>query len=192
MINMDCILNVAAFIKNSLVVGPGIRDALWVQGCSILCPGCFNQAFLPHVERRLIPVREFLKHFQNRVGQIDGISVLGGEPTEQAEGVAELLEGVKTLGLSTVVFTGRIYEELQKTNDFFINRLLGATDLLIDGPYMAHERGPHLYWRGSRNQRLLYLTSRLQAQISSNERPMSEVLISESVIVVNGVVQPRF
>ncbi|GAB4164540.1 MAG: hypothetical protein Fur0021_40160 [Candidatus Promineifilaceae bacterium] len=49
-----------------------------------------------------------------------------------------------------------------------------------------------LYWRGSRNQRLLYLTSRLQAQISSNERPMSEVLISESIIVVNGVLQPRF
>ena len=185
---MNGVLNVAAFIKNSEVVGPGIRDALWVQGCSILCPGCFNQDFLPHIQRRMIPVSDFLKHFQNRIGHIDGVSVLGGEPTEQAEALADMLEGVQALGLSTVVFTGRVYEELLAANDSFIARLLEATDLLIDGPYIASERDRSLYWRGSRNQRLLYLTPRLQA---NNECPMTEIVIYKDTVVVNGVVQVR-
>ncbi len=184
---MNHILNVAAFLKESLVVGPGIRDALWVQGCSILCRGCGNQAFLPHVKRRLISVETLLKHFRHRQGAIDGISVLGGEPTEQAEGVAALLEGVQGLGFSTVVFTGRLVEELLAEPSPAIQRLLAAADLLIDGPFIASQRDPSLRWRGSRNQRLLYLTPRLQGRTPDNNSPATEIIVSQNKVIVNGV-----
>ena len=188
---MNNILNVAAFLKESLVVGPGIRDALWVQGCSILCRGCGNQAFLPHIKQRLIPVEVLLKHFQHRQGVIDGISVLGGEPTEQAEGVAALLEGVQALGFSTVVFTGRLYEELLADSEPAIQRLLAATDLLIDGPFILSERDATLRWRGSQNQRLLYLTPRLRGVLPDESSPATEIIISENKLIVNGVAHVR-
>lgn len=38
--------NLAALMKGTRMVGPGLRDAIWVQGCSLLCPGCANQAYL--------------------------------------------------------------------------------------------------------------------------------------------------
>ncbi len=184
---MNNFLNVAAFMKDSLVVGPGVRDSLWVQGCTILCRGCGNQAFLPHQPRRMLAVETMLKHFRHRQGVIDGISVLGGEPTEQAEGVAALLEGVQALGFSTVVFTGRLYEELLADPDPAIQRLLAATDLLIDGPFILSERDPTLRWRGSRNQRLLYLTPRLQGQLPDEYAPATEIIMQKNQITVNGV-----
>ncbi len=178
-------LNVAAFLKDTTMVGPGLRDALWVQGCSLRCPGCANQAFLPQVPRRAMPVSRLLAHFAMRVGTIDGLSVLGGEPTEQAEGVANLLEGVQGLGLSTVVFTGHCYEKLLARPDPAIARLLRATDLLIDGPYRRSERDPGLSWRGSRNQRLLYLTPRLAGR--QPEGANGELLLQPNSILLHGV-----
>lgn len=184
---MDSILNLAAFLKDSLVVGPGRRDAVWVQGCTILCPGCANVAFLPHIPRRFIAVTRLLSHFEKRVGQIDGISILGGEPTEQSAGVADLVEGVQQLGFSTVVFTGRLYEELLQDRDPAISRLLQATDLLIDGPFIASEWDQTLRWRGSRNQRLLYLTSRLQGREPAATSPATEIVLSADAFLINGV-----
>lgn len=189
---MSVKLNVAAFIQNSQVLGPGIRDGLWVQGCSILCPGCFNQDFLPHIDRRLIPVNAFLKYFQTRVDVIDGISILGGEPTEQAEAVSCLLEGIQSFGLNSVVFTGRVYEDLLASDNVSIQRLLKATDLLIDGPYLAEERDKTLHWRGSHNQRLLPLTSKIQDLDVDMNSPITEIVIGENKIVVNGVLPIRF
>lgn len=184
-------LNVAAFLKSSMVVGPGVRDALWVQGCTILCPGCANQEFLPHEPRRSLPVERVLAHFYQRRGQIDGISVLGGEPTEQAAPVATLLEGVQSLGFSTVVFTGRLYEDLLADTNPVLQRLLAATDLLIDGPFLLRERDPTLRWRGSRNQRLLFLTSRLASESPAGTDPASEILLSKDSFIVNGVAHHR-
>lgn len=180
-------LNLAAFMKNSRVVGPGIRDAVWVQGCSICCPGCTNQAYLPHVTRRILPVRRLLEHFRHRQGAIDGISVLGGEPTEQAESVAFLLEEVQKLGFSTVVYTGRWYEDLLKDPDPRIQRLLAVTDLLIDGPFVMKEQDLTLHWRGSRNQRLLYLTPRLKGRTPEQEVANGEVVIDRDYIILNGI-----
>lgn len=184
---MVATINVAAFLKDTDVVGPGTRDALWVQGCSIGCHGCANSVFQPHEQRRLLTVDTFLNHFRHRRGVINGISVLGGEPTEQAASVARLLEGVQELGLTTVVFTGRIYEELLKVPDSFIQRLLAATDLLIDGPFIQSQCDPSLRWRGSRNQRLIYLTPRLQPCEDMKQNVVAEVLIYRYLVLINGV-----
>ncbi len=188
---MSDVLNTAAFLKDSRTVGPGVRDALWVQGCTIGCPGCGNQAFLPQVARRALPVSAVLRHCERRRGVIDGLSVLGGEPTEQAAAVATLLEGVRALGLSVVVFTGRLYEDLVADPDPDVHRLLAATDLLIDGPFVLAERDPTLRWRGSRNQRLLCLTARLQDHLPGVEVPASEVIIGRDRILFNGVARLR-
>lgn len=178
-------LNVAAFQKGTRMAGPRLRDAIWVQGCSILCPGCANQAYLSHVERVRIPVTRLVAHFRARAGVIDGCSILGGEPTEQPHAVAALLQELKSMGLSTVVFSGRTFESLRE--DPACTTLLAATDLLIDGPYVASERDPALYWRGSRNQRFHRLSDVFAESDLGPPDAAGEVTITDRAVLFNGI-----
>lgn len=178
-------LNLAAFLKETRMVGPGLRDAVWVQGCSIRCPGCANQAYLAHRKKRLVPVECLLAHFAIRRGKIDGLSVLGGEPTEQPDAVAALLQGVQELGFSTVLFSGKTWESLR--DDSACTALLAHTDLLIDGPFLLAEQDLTLAWRGSRNQRLLRLTERFQPEDLEPPPANGEVLIGPRGVLLHGI-----
>jgi anaerobic ribonucleoside-triphosphate reductase activating protein len=178
-------INVAALQKGTRMAGPHLRDAIWVQGCSILCPGCANQAYLSHVERVRIPVTRLVAHFRARAGAIDGCSILGGEPTEQPHAVAALLQEVKAIGLSTVVFSGRTLESLR--DDPACAALLESTDLLVDGPYLASERDPALYWRGSRNQRFHRLSGVFTESDLGPPDVAGEVTVSDRSVVFNGI-----
>jgi anaerobic ribonucleoside-triphosphate reductase activating protein len=178
-------LNLAALLKGTRLAGPGLRDAVWVQGCGIGCPGCANQAYLAHAPRRWMPVERLLAHFAARRGRIDGASVSGGEPSEQAEPVAALLRGVQALGMSTVVYSGRTYESLRR--DPACAELLAHTDLLIDGPFLLAQRDLALAWRGSRNQRLLRLTGRFSAADLAPPEVSGEIVISGRSVLLNGI-----
>lgn len=178
-------INVAALEKGTRMVGPRLRDAIWVQGCSIRCPGCANQAYLPKVERVRIPVSRLVAHFRARAGIIDGCSILGGEPTEQPLAVGALLKEVKALGFSTVVFSGRTVESLRRDPE--CRALLESTDLLIDGPYVASQRDPALHWRGSGNQRLHLLSDTFHESDLVAPDVAGEVTISEGSVLFHGV-----
>lgn len=178
-------LNLAALMKGTRMVGPGLRDAVWVQGCTIGCAGCANQAYLAHEPRVRMSVERLVGHFRVRRGLIDGVSVLGGEPTEQPEAVAALLRGVQELGMSTVVFSGRTHEQLLRNPA--CAELLTHTDLLIDGPYVAALRDPSLYWRGSSNQRLLRLTDRFTEADLEPPRANGEIVLLPGGILFHGV-----
>lgn len=178
-------LNLAALLKGTRMVGPGLRDAVWVQGCSVRCPGCANQAYLAHERRVLMPVERLLSHLEARRGHIEGLSVLGGEPTEQPEAVAALLRGTQVLGLSTVLFTGRTWASLQR--DPACAALLAHTDLLIDGPYLESQKDLTLHWRGSRNQRLLRLTDRFKEEDLESPPANGEILLSPRGALLHGI-----
>jgi len=179
------LLNLAAFLKDTRMAGPGMRDALWVQGCSIRCPGCANQAYFEHAPRRLVSVERLLRHFASRREMIDGLSLLGGEPTEQPEAVAALLAGVQALGLSTVLFSGRTLESLQE--DRACAAILAHTDLLIDGPFVLAEQDLTLAWRGSRNQRMVRLTDRFDLQALNPPRANGEIVVNSRGALLHGI-----
>ncbi len=179
------ILNLAALLKNTRMAGPGLRDVIWVQGCSIGCRGCANQAYLPHEPRIQMPVERLIIHFKARTDQIDGCSVSGGEPTEQAEDVEMLLREVKKLGLSTVVFTGRTLKSLQDNPTY--QDMLKYTDLLIDGPFILAQQDSTLQWRGSKNQRLHLLSDRWTREEIEQSQPNGEIVISKNQVLFNGV-----
>lgn len=178
-------LNLAALMKATRMIGPGLRDGIWVQGCRIGCAGCANQSYLAHEPRVRMPIGRLVGHFWMRQGMIDGISVLGGEPTEQPAAVAALLRGVQSLGMTTVVFSGRTHEQLLR--DPTCVELLAHTDLLIDGPYVAALRDPSLHWRGSRNQRLLRLSDRFTEADLEPPRANGEILLSVGKILFHGI-----
>jgi anaerobic ribonucleoside-triphosphate reductase activating protein len=185
MSRLEPMLNLAALQKDTLVVGPGVRDAVWVQGCSIRCPGCANLAYWSHEPRVSMSVTRLLGHFSARRGRIDGISVLGGEPTEQADAVAHVLAGIQKLGMSTVLFSGRTLEELRE--DPSCTALLAHTDLLIDGPYIQEQQDLTLHWRGSRNQRLIRLSERFSDSDMIPRSPNGELFVSGRMVTAHGI-----
>jgi anaerobic ribonucleoside-triphosphate reductase activating protein len=153
------ILNIASLLQDSQVNGPGNRDIIWVQGCAIRCPGCFNEHLWGFEAKYIIPVNELLEKFKGRVGLIEGISILGGEPLHQAYALSYLLEGIKEIGFSTVVYSGFTYEYLAQLNDIWVNKVLSNADILVDGAYQHDKQDKTLIWRGSTNQRILFLTN---------------------------------
>lgn len=179
-------LNLAALRKSRRIVGPGVRDVIWVQGCSIQCPGCANLAYQPHEPRVVLTVEQLVNHFTARRSVIDGVSVSGGEPSEQALAVGVLLRRLKALGLSTVVFSGRTYADLRQ--DPSCGLLLSSTDLLIDGPFVQSQSDPDLYWRGSRNQGFTRLSDRFQEADLAAPGIVCEMTLSTEAMVLCGSV----
>lgn len=149
-------LNVGACQERSVANGPGERFVLWLQGCPLLCPGCFNEDLLPIVPRDLIEVGEMAEKILAVPG-IAGVTYTGGEPTIQAQGLTLLSERLRAGGLTVVSYTGYTLEALQARHDPRIGRFLTGVDLLIDGPFVR-DKAANLLWRGSSNQRVHFLT----------------------------------
>ena len=159
-------LRVNSFIPFTQVEGPGNRACVWVQGCSIRCRGCFNSSTWPADGGTEIEAATLVDRILGQPG-IEGVTFLGGEPFEQALALAALAERVQEAGLSVMTFTGFTLENLRDNPLPGTMRLLAATDLLVDGPYVAASPDRLRPWVGSTNQRFHALTDRYEAIIDS-------------------------
>lgn len=118
---------------------------------------------------------------------IEGVSVLGGEPFEQAEGVAEFCEQVKSGGLSVMVYSGYTLAELKKKSEPAVSRLLAATDLLVDGRYQKEHPETRRRWLGSSNQVMHFFTSRYSPDDERFYKPNTvELRWLDGQLTVNG------
>ncbi|MEV0902131.1 4Fe-4S cluster-binding domain-containing protein [Actinoplanes sp. NPDC049802] len=176
------LVRVAHFLDRTTAEGPGERSAIWVQGCSIRCAGCFN----PHLFGTRGGTPTTPRSLVERVvaAGTSGVTLLGGEPFEQAAGLAAVAAGVRRAGLTVMTFTGYEYAYLRGLEDAAVAALLAATDLLVAGPFrqdlLDHERP----WVGSTNQESLHLTGRL-TEVAGPDR--LEVTVSAAGdIAVNG------
>jgi anaerobic ribonucleoside-triphosphate reductase activating protein len=151
-------LRVARILAGTNAEGPGRRFAIWVQGCTIRCAGCFNPQMWSARGGLDIDSETLLSYIMR--SQVEGVTFLGGEPFEQAAAAAELAEVARASGLSVMTFTGFTLEHLSQTRDVAANRLLDATDLLVDGPYDASRPDLIRPWVRSNNQRFHFLTQR--------------------------------
>lgn len=188
---MSRYLNIASRISCTSVEGPGLRYALWVQGCDIECPGCCNQELLPFVRRRVMSSYEIIAEIERarETQGIEGVTFLGGEPAYQAKGLAEIAASCQFKGLSVMVFTGIQLEKLRRRNLPGVEHLLRHTDVVVDGPFVASRRDKTRNWVGSKNQRFYYLTERYESSIetSSDDLPAFEVRIGlHERLAING------
>ncbi|MFE6919673.1 4Fe-4S single cluster domain-containing protein [Nocardia sp. NPDC057663] len=144
--------------------GPGIRTAIWVQGCAIRCAGCFNPHMWAPAGGDAVPVAEWIEQLIDDAvtAQTEGITLLGGEPFDQAAPLARCAAAVRARGLSVMTFTGYTYADLRTwaRHRRDIADLLAHTDLLADGPFRADLLDHRRPWVGSTNQGLRALTSR--------------------------------
>jgi len=150
-------LRIAKTIWQTEAEGPGVRAALWVQGCPLRCPGCCNPEMLGERGGREVTVMDLVAQLDPDT--IEGISLLGGEPFSQAADCAELAHAARALGLTVMVFSGFTLTELKSRRDAEVDRLLEACDLLVDGRYDRALPDSSRRWIGSTNQTMHFLTS---------------------------------
>ena len=145
--------------------GPGKRFALWFQGCPMRCSGCCNPEMLPFEGGFKIPVAELEAHVieARERHEIEGITLLGGEPLAHAPAAAALTNAVRERGLSVMIFTGYTLEESRALRDPNVEALLANTDILVDGRYERDLPDTTRRWIGSTNQRIHFLTDRYRA-----------------------------
>jgi anaerobic ribonucleoside-triphosphate reductase activating protein len=170
-------LRVGACVPVTRAEGPGARYALWVQGCSIRCPGCCNPHLFEGAGGQAVGVDTLMAEIRGARPAIEGVTFLGGEPFEQAGALAHVAAGARDLGLSVMVFSGYTLEELRALTDAGVDALLRVTDVLVDGRYDARRPERNRRWAGSANQRFHYLTGRYSREIEvpAAGRPLREV-----------------
>jgi anaerobic ribonucleoside-triphosphate reductase activating protein len=180
-----CVLNVAQIVPCTEAEGPGCRFALWFQGCPLRCQGCCNPEMLPFDCGRLVALADVVA--QLRECDVEGITLLGGEPMAHATGAAALAREARQLGLSVMVFSGYTLEEIRALPDPAVNELLAHTDILVDGPYVRELPEMRRRWIGSSNQRIHFLTDRYRADDPCWRMPNTlEIRLRDGEVVVNG------
>jgi anaerobic ribonucleoside-triphosphate reductase activating protein len=150
-------LRVYRVYHNSVVEGPGRRSVAQLAGCLLRCAGCYvPETHDPRggVELTVGEVVELLLDGQGEPR--DGVTVLGGEPFLQPEGLAALLGALKGRGLHVTLYTGYTLEALRARGEAAVDEALALADILIDGPYVAQLSRGAGEWRGSTNQRVIY------------------------------------
>src|SRR5271155_1996548 len=102
----DVFLHVAQIVAATQAEGPGLRFALWFQGCPLRCPGCCNPEMLPFEGGTPMSVAAVLaKVDAARPEGIEGISFIGGEPLAHATGAVVLARELKQRGLSVMIYS---------------------------------------------------------------------------------------
>jgi anaerobic ribonucleoside-triphosphate reductase activating protein len=161
----DCTLRIAQIVPCTEAEGPGRRFALWFQGCPLRCPGCCNPEMLPFTGGTEMPLSNVLAQMDAAVQEhnIEGITLLGGEPLAHAAGAAALARAVQERGLTVMVFSGYTLEEARQSPEPAVAELLAHTDILVDGPYLREQPETRRRWIGSANQRIHFFSDRYRA-----------------------------
>ncbi|MBQ7109651.1 MAG: anaerobic ribonucleoside-triphosphate reductase activating protein [Thermoguttaceae bacterium] len=147
-------LRIAGRVGESIVDGPGIRYALFTQGCPRACPGCHNPQTQPLEGGEETTVEAILAEIDANP-LLDGVTFSGGEPFLQAAALAELAREIKKRDLNLAAYTGYLWEELIAANDSAWNALLAELDVVVDGPFVQALRSWTLKFAGSTNQRFI-------------------------------------
>ena len=140
--------------QDSIVDGPGIRFAVFVQGCPHRCEGCHNPESHDPAGGRETTTEEIIAQMKANP-LLDGLTLSGGEPMSAAEACLEIALAAKAARLNVWCYTGYTWEALLKVADPARMALLRQVDVLVDGPFMLAERSLELTFCGSRNQRLI-------------------------------------
>lgn len=181
-------MRVNKIIKKTYAEGPGCRFCIWVQGCKHHCDGCFAENLWDYNGGYECYVEEILKQIDSVKNDICGITFLGGEPFDKAEELSKIASYVKGIGKNVITFTGYIYENLLASDNFYYNRLIKSTDLLIDGRFEKNLLDYSRYLAGSSNQRFIYLSNDITEKEIAEGKNRFEVRMNDcGNITFNGM-----
>jgi len=134
-------------------LGPGRRIGVWVQGCTLHCPGCISaDTWAPGLGATTVDA--VMDAMAAWIPEAGGLTVSGGEPFEQPEALEALLQAWRAQASGDVlVFTGLAFAAVEP----WLDAHPGLVDAVMAGPYVR-EAPQTLALRGSDNQTLHRLT----------------------------------
>lgn len=179
-------LNVHAINRQGVrTLGPGLRYAIWLQGCPFNCNGCITPEARPVKAEKLYSIDSIAKDIIK--SNCEGLTISGGEPFLQAKGVSRLLNIIHDSRpeINVLIFTGFLLENLLSKD---AQNVLKHTDILIDGPFVK-SLNDGVGLRGSSNQRIHFLSGKfidLQKEFESGKREI-EISFRNGAIEAIGI-----
>ncbi|GAA1861987.1 4Fe-4S single cluster domain-containing protein [Asanoa iriomotensis] len=183
-------VTVARYLATTTAEGPGTRTAVWVQGCTIRCAGCFNPDLFPTEGGTRWSSAELAARVLTEPAT--GLTLLGGEPFDQADGLAEVARRVRAGGRSVLTFSGYTHAALRRAAAAGrpgVADLLAATDLLIAGPFLRDRVDHDRPWAGSTNQEFVLLSDRFPDLVDWRRGAVDRIQIDvdrSGTVAVNG------
>ncbi|MDR1066818.1 MAG: anaerobic ribonucleoside-triphosphate reductase activating protein [Clostridiales bacterium] len=145
-------IRIADIVNDSIVDGPGIRLAVFTQGCFHNCEGCHNAATHDFYGGRLIDTDDIIQLVKKNP-LLSGVTFSGGEPLLQPEAVTEAAREIKRMNLTVWIYTGFTWEEILQSENKKV--VLKYTDVLVDGRFEKDKKTLDLAFAGSYNQRVI-------------------------------------
>ena len=150
-------MRIAGIVRDSIVDGTGIRDVVFVQGCSHHCKGCQNHQTWDYGGGEHWFVGDIVNELSN---SSNDVTISGGEPFDQYTSVLELCTQLHKQGKRIWVYTGNTvnvpiikpYRELAQ-----------FVDVIVDGKFIEELKDSNLRFRGSSNQRIIDLKKSVKA-----------------------------
>ena len=147
-------IKVLDILQQTMADGPGFRTAIYCAGCKHACKGCHNPQSWSFDAGQWVEVDALLDVI--KADEMSDVTFSGGDPFYQVEAFTELARRIKQETTKTIwCWTGFTLEESQASEK--LSQLLPWLDVLVDGPFVLEERNTDLLFRGSPNQRILYL-----------------------------------
>lgn len=153
----DECLRIFRVYHHSVVEGPGRRSVVQFSGCDRRCIGCHAFEAFARDSGALLSVAEIVELLLASAGEPrDGVTILGGEPFLQPDGLAALMRELKKRDHHITLYSGYTIEELRARPESSVHQALALADILIDGAFVASLTSGAGEWRGSTNQRIIY------------------------------------
>lgn len=146
------IFRIVDIVEGTSVDGPGLRTSIYFAGCSHKCPGCHNPQTWPHDAGYDISLNDLA----DIIARADfDVTLTGGDPVYQADKLGPLVETIVALGKAIWLYTGFTIEELK--DNAAVEPWLPMVEAVVDGPFVESLRDLSLPFRGSSNQRIIYI-----------------------------------
>lgn len=137
--------------------GPGLRTSIYCAGCLHHCPGCHNPQSWDMNNGKMMEVDDLLKVILD--DEFSNVTFTGGDPFYQVEAFTELARKIKENSDKTIwCYTGFTIEEIRA--DSRLSMMLPYLDVIVDGPFIMDLKDKELLFRGSSNQRIIYLNGK--------------------------------
>lgn len=158
----DACVRIAGYYHNSLTEGPGRRSSVLFQFCPLKCKGCYVPQLHSKEAGGLVSVEKLAELLLDPKYERDGVTILGGEPFAQPEGLNALVKALRKQNCSHIACYSGYTLELLLEKAFeqpVIADVLNEIDVLIDGAYVESLASSAGLWTGSGNQRVIDLAA---------------------------------
>lgn len=126
-------IRICGLQKTTLLDYPGhVAATVFLGGCNIRCPYCHNADLLDNFSPSRYTREEILAFLKKRSNILEGVCITGGEPTLQADALADFIQCIRSQDLLVKLDTNGTRPDVirQLVNDGLLNYI--AMDIKAD------------------------------------------------------------